>query len=54
MFDGAVFCSEPRLVILEDFFPTQSSQNVFNHRSIDMELGDVMADVFVLAITEEV
>ena len=54
VFDGAVFCSKPRRVILEDFFPTQSTHNVFDHRSINMELGDVMADVFVSAITEEV
>lgn len=54
MLDGAVFCSEPRLVILQDLFPAQSSKNVFDHRSIDMEFGDVMADVFPAAITEEV
>src|SRR5947209_7134445 len=47
MLDRAVLCAQPCLVLLEYLLPTQPSQNVFDHRRIDMRLGDVMTDVFL-------
>ena len=54
MLDGSVFCPEPRLVILQYLLPAQSSQNVFDHGTIDMEFSNVMADVFVGAIPQQI
>src|SRR5689334_22353032 len=53
-FDRAVFITQPRLVIADDFTSAQSLENVFDGFTVVMELDDVAADVLFARVAEQV